>query len=715
MKKIIQLALVVGVFSTDLQAQKSLGMQDAVLGLSTNLRITDIPQLGFRPGNQQLTEVVGSGSAQAYIAYHVGGPVDTIIRLQDIQSITSQDVRSLPIIQWLSENEFWFQVQNKIFRGQVNGPNMSAALWTTLPDAVEELKVSKNGQILTYVQQNNLFYVDRKGQPKAITHINKPHVIAGKSVHRNEFGISTGTFISPNSNAVAFYEMDESMVADYPVIDWQNVPAENTNIKYPMAGGVTHEVRVGVHHIATNKTVYLATPQPLKDFYLTCVSWSPDERYIYIAVLNRDQRHMQMLRYDAHTGAPAGSMFVESHPKYVEPQHGLYFLDEGKEFVWYSQRDGYMHLYRYSADGKLLNPITFGDWQVKDILGHDEEAKKLIILTTKGDPRETSIYTVHYETGKMEKISQEAGVHYGIVSDDGRYLIDIYRNSHTPRNIELLDLENREITTLLEAPDPLQDYDLAVVQNIELKAEDGSTLYGKLMLPKDFDPSKKYPVIYYLYNGPHVQLITNTFPASGNLWYDYMTQQGFIVFSMDGRGSANRGLDFEQVIHNRLGTVEMQDHLVGVEYLRGLPFVDADRLGIYGWSYGGFMTTSFMTRHAEVFAVGVAGGPVIDWNMYEIMYTERYMSHPSENEAGYRENNLIHHADQLKGKLLLIHGTDDDVVVWQHSLKFIQACVEKGIPVDYFAYPGHAHNVRGRDRVHLMQKIADYFILHLKP
>lgn len=715
MKKIISLALAVSILSIDVLAQKDLSMQDAVLGLGTNLRIEDIPQLGFRPGTQQITRVVGTGTSQAYVAYRIGEQVDTLLRLQELKIITNEDARSIPSIQWINEHEFWFQYSNKIYRGYTNNGKTIANLWTELPDEAEELTVSKNGQILSYVRQNNLFYVDKNGRTQAITHITKPHIIAGKSVHRNEFGISTGTFIAPKGNAIAFYEMDESMVADYPIIDWQSVPAENKNIKYPMAGGLNHEVRVGVYHIASGKALYLATPQPLKDYYLTCVTWSPDEKYIYIAVLNRDQRHMQMLRYDAHTGAPAGSIFTETHPKYVEPQHSLFFLAGGKEFVWHSQRDGFMHLYRYTADGRLLNPITYGDWQVKEILGINEAEKKLILLTTKGDPRETSIYSVHYETGKMQKLSQEDGVHFGTVSDDGRFLIDHYRNSNTPRNIELLDLKNREITNLLKASNPLQSYNLAEVQDVRLQAADGSDLYGKLMLPKDFDPSKKYPVIYYLYNGPHVQLITNSFPASGNLWYDYMTQKGFIVFSMDGRGSANRGLDFEQAIHNQLGTIEMQDHMLGVDYLRGLPFVDAARMGIYGWSYGGFMTTSFMTRYPDVFAAGVAGGPVIDWKMYEIMYTERYMSHPSENVQGYRDNNLSLHADKLKSKLLLIHGTDDDVVVWQHSLKFIQSCVEKGIPVDYFAYPGHQHNVRGRDRVHLMQKISDYFILHLKP
>lgn len=697
-------------------AQKNLSMQEAVLGLSTNLRIENIPQLNFRPGTSQLVRVLGTDNDQQYIAYIPHTDTFTILTLDELKSaLGTEDLRSIPLINWCGKNDFVFQYQNKIYRGQINNSKTSLSLWTTLPDAAEELTFSSDGQILSYVLNNNLYAVDRNGRKMTITANTRPHVIAGKSVHRNEFGIHTGTFISPKSNFIAYYEIDESMVDDYPIINWQKTPAVNENIKYPMAGGTTHEVRIGVYNIQTGKTVFLNTPQPLKDYYLTCVTWSPDEKYIYTAVLNRDQRHMQLLRYNALTGAPAGSLFTESDPKYVEPQNPLHFINDGREFIWFSRRDGYMHLYRYTAEGKLLNQVTSGQWEVLDIIGTDAQAKKLILLTTKGDPRETSIYAVQWETGKIEKVSFASGVHQAKVSDNGRYLISLHTNESTPRSINLLDLYAKQKLNLLEAQNPLKGYNLAQVKNVELRADDGSILYGKLMLPHDFNPNKKYPVIYYLYNGPHVQLITNSFPPSGNLWYDYMTQQGFIVFSMDGRGSAHRGRDFEQAIHNQLGTVEMKDHLVGVEYLRSLPYVDAERMGLHGWSYGGFMTTSFMTRYPDVFKVAVAGGPVIDWKMYEIMYTERYMSHPETNPDGYRTNNLLNYVENLKGKLMLIHGTDDDVVVWQHSLKFIQKCVEKNIQVDYFVYPGHPHNVRGKDRAHLMQKISDYFILHLKP
>ena len=233
-------------------------------------------------------------------------------------------------------------------------------------------------------------------------------------------------------------------------------------------------------------------------------------------------------------------------------------------------------------------------------------------------------------------------------------------------------------------------------------------------MPTDFDKTKKYPVIVYLYNGPHLQLVTNNFPASGNLWYEYMAQRGYIVFTMDGRGSSNRGTQFEQAVFRNLGETEMKDQLKGVEYLKSLPFVNAEKMGIHGWSFGGFMTTSFMLKYPEVFKAGVAGGPVIDWTLYEIMYTERYMDTPKENPEGYAKANLLDKVQNLKGKLLMIHGAQDDVVVWQHSVKFLKSAVDKGVQLDYFVYSGHPHNVSGKDRVHLMQKVTDYFDLYLK-
>jgi dipeptidyl-peptidase-4 len=431
--------------------------------------------------------------------------------------------------------------------------------------------------------------------------------------------------------------------------------------------------------------------------------------------LNRDQNYLKLNKYDAANGVLVKTLFEEKHDKYVEPQNALYFIDKNPDqFVWWSQRDGYMHLYLYNADGSLIRPLTKGPWLVNEVLGYNKKNQELVYTSTQASPMEKNVYAVNVNTGAMRAITKANGVHTAQLSANGNFLIDVYTSQSVPRNIEMIDVNTRAEKRILTASNTLTDYKLATVELVKLYASDSTLLYAKLMKPADFDPVKKYPVIVYVYNGPHVQLNKNTFPYSGNLWYDYMTQKGYLVFVLDGRGSSNRGMAFESATHRNLGTLEMDDQMVGVEYLKSLSYVDANRMGVHGWSYGGFMTTSFMLRKPDVFKVGVAGGPVLDWSMYEIMYTERYMDSPEQNKEGYAANVLLDKVKNLKGKLLMIHGTDDDVVVWQNSVLFQKKCVDEGVQMDYYVYPAHPHNVRGKDRVHLMQKISDYFDANLK-
>jgi dipeptidyl-peptidase-4 len=485
-------------------------------------------------------------------------------------------------------------------------------------------------------------------------------------------------------------------------------------VKYPFAGNTSHQVTLGVYHINTGKTIYLKTGEP-KEQYLTNMTWSPDEKYIYINLVNRAQNHTWLNKYNASTGEFIKTLFEEKNEKYVEPQHPLYFVDnQANEFIYWSQRDGYTHLYLYNSEGKLMKQLTKGAWIVNEILGYNKKLNKIVFTSSKESPLQKNIYTVNIETGKIDKKSSVDATHTATLSANGNYLLDNYTNQHIPRNINLVNVHTGDTTNILSAPNPLVDYQTANVELKELKADDGTVLYSKIIYPIDFDESKSYPAIVYLYNGPHVQLNKDAFPFSGNLWYDYMAQKGYFVFVLDGRGSANRGFEFESIIHRQLGTIEMQDQLVGINYLKSLPYIDTNRLGIHGWSFGGFMTTSFMLRNPGIFKAAVAGGPVLDWSMYEIMYGERYMDTPKENPEGYSTSLLFNKIKNLQGKLLLIHGTDDATVVWQHSLRFLKQAVSDNVQVDYFVYPGYEHNVRGKDRVHLMQKISDYFDENLK-
>lgn len=687
-------------------------MAEAVNGLRTNLAVKNISQFSWSADSKSYIQAVKGGYLMTDLKTN---KQDTLVSLTQLnKSFSDAKLKAVPQIKFISGSNGYFNANNKMFWIEKSGNDWKIKTSVALDGEASNMKMFGDNQTFAFTVKNNL-YVSKNGKTVAVTNDSDENIInGGATVHRNEFGIDTGIFPAPNSEAVAFYRMDQTMVADYPVIDWSVTPAVNHNIKYPMAGQKSHEVTLGVYNVKNQSTTFLNI-EGEKDQYLTAVTWSPDSKYIFVGVLNRGQNHVKMNQYDAATGNLVKTLFEEASDKYVEPQHPLtFFPNSNTDFIWQSQRTGYNHLFHYSLEKGLVAQITKGDWLVTDILGFNEKKKEIYFTSTKETPLEKHLYKINWTNFKMQRMDDASGVHTGILSSDGNYLYDTYTNAGTPRSVNIINTNTAKSTNILTAENTLKNYQRPEIKNVELKADDGTPLYGKIILPTDFDAGKKYPVIVYLYNGPHLQLVTNTFPASGNLWYEYMAQNGYIIFTMDGRGSANRGMKFEQAVFRNLGTTEMNDQMKGVDYLKSLPYVDAQRMGIHGWSFGGFMTTSFMLRKPDVFKVGVAGGPVIDWKMYEIMYGERYMDTPEENPLGYAAANLLDKVQNLKGKLLMIHGAQDDVVVWQHSIKFIKSAVDNGVQLDYFVYPGHPHNVIGKDRVHLMQKVTDYFDQYLK-
>ena len=687
-------------------------MNDAVLGLRTNLAVKNIRDFSFSNDGKSYLQMVKNAYLITDIATNKS---DTLVSLYQVNQNLSADqkLKALSPLKFLNNSKAYFSQKGKYFWLQKTGNSWQKTEFASIPEEAENAQLLPDNQTIIYTIKNNLF-VNVNGKTLKITDDQNENIINGQSVHRNEFGIDGGIFAAPNFQKIAFYRMDQSMVTDYPIIDWSVTPAENHNMKYPMAGNKSHEVSIGIFDVKTQTKKFLNIEGD-KEQYLTSVTWSPDSKSIFVAVLNRAQNHMKLNQYDAETGNLVKTLFEEKDEKYVEPQHPLNFLPgSNKDFIWQSQRTGYNHLFWYNTDKGLVKQITKGDWLVNEILGFNEKKKEIYFSSTKETPLEKHLYKVNWQTSKITRLDKDAGVHNGILSKDGTHLYDVFANASTPRIANIINTQSLQTKNILTAENPLKSFQRPEIQNMTLKADDGTPLYGKLILPTDFDKTKKYPVIVYLYNGPHLQLVTNNFPASGNLWYEYMAQRGYIVFTMDGRGSSNRGTQFEQAVFRNLGETEMKDQLKGVEYLKSLPFVNAEKMGIHGWSFGGFMTTSFMLKYPEVFKAGVAGGPVIDWTLYEIMYTERYMDTPKENPEGYAKANLLDKVQNLKGKLLMIHGAQDDVVVWQHSVKFLKSAVDKGVQLDYFVYPGHPHNVSGKDRVHLMQKITDYFDLYLK-
>lgn len=565
------------------------------------------------------------------------------------------------------------------------------------------------------VRDNNLFLLLPDGSSKQLTTDGTPTLVYGQSVHQNEFGINGGLFWSPDGSRLAFYRMDQSMVTPYPLVHINTRKATEEKLYYPMAGMPSHHVTLGIYDVASGKTTYIKTGEP-KEKYLTNISWAPDSKTVYIAEVNREQNHMDLKAYDPATGDYIKTLFSEHNDKYIEPQWPMRFIPgRDKEFVWQTRRDGYTHLYRYNVDGKLLGQITRGEWEITDFLGFADGGKTIVYSSTQLSPIDRVIASVSIDGRKTRILTPQAGWHVGQLSSDGKYLLDTYESLKTPTENRLLSVATgKPIATLYQSKDPEAGFINPEITFGTIKAADGVTdLHYRLLKPTNFDPAKKYPTIVYVYNGPHAQLVQNRFHAGCLGWDLYMATKGFVIFTVDGRGSAHRGAAFEQVIHRHLGKNEMADQMKGVDFLKSLPYVDADRIGVAGWSYGGFMTTNLMLTYPDVFKVGSAGGAVTDWARYEIMYGERYMDSPQDNPEGYKETNLSLRAGNLKGRLLLIHGTIDPTVVWQHTQLFVDACVKAGTYPDYMIYPEHKHNVLGVDRVHLNYTMARYFMDHL--
>jgi dipeptidyl-peptidase-4 len=460
----------------------------------------------------------------------------------------------------------------------------------------------------------------------------------GEAAHRFEFGITKGTFWSPKGDQLAFYRIDESMVFNYPLFDLKNHPATPEVIKYPAAGAKSHHATLGIYNTATGKTTYLQTTGD-PEHYLTNITWSPDQKSIYVAELNRDQNQMALNRYNAETGAFEKTLFEEKDEKYVEPKHGPQFIPgRPDEFLWQSQRSGFNHIYIYKTDGSLVGQLTKSDqFLVTDVLGFDAKTTQLYVTVTgnHGMDRLPMAWDLKKMTGAA--LATESGVHTCTLSPSGAHLLDVYSSVDVPNRTTVRETKKGTVVQeLLNAPNPFKDYAVSKPQLFTIKAADGVTdLSCRLYAPVDFNEDAVYPVLVYVYNGPGVQLITNTWNAGGALWMQYAAQKGYYVFTVDGRGSANRGKAFEQAIFRDLGTVEVADQLAGVAHLKTLPNVDKKRMVVHGWSYGGFMTCNLMLRAPGTFNAGVAGGPVVDWSLYEVMYTERYMDTPETNKAGY--------------------------------------------------------------------------------
>ena len=564
-----------------------------------------------------------------------------------------------------------------------------------------------NGPLFAYTIENNLYLFDGENH-KAITSFEDKNIVSGQSVSRNEFGISHGIFFSPDATQIAFFQKDESRVSDFPMLDITTRTGTLRNIKYPMNGMPSEHVKLGVYNIATGNTLYLNVTEFDEERYLTCITWSPDSKRIYIQVLDRAQENVALNSYDAVTGEKITTILTEHNDLFVEPQHDLVWLNSDPSRFIYStnNRDGYYNLYLCDDAGNVER-LTKTNADVQYVGQND---KFVFYTSAEVSPVDNHLFKVEIATGKQTRLTTAEGWHNITMSKSGKYYLDNYSSLNVPRVVEMGRTDGKAGRELFCAPDPTVGYNFLPIELGSVKSADGKyDNYYRLIKPMNFDPTKKYPVILYVYGGPHSQMVKNTYQAQLRRWEMLMAQRGYVVFVMDNRGTSNRGAEYEKAIHRQCGQCEMQDQIAGLTWLLSHEWCDKDRVGVHGWSYGGFMTISLMTNYPEIFKVGVSGGPVIDWKWYEIMYGERYMDNTHNNPEGFAKTSLINKAKDLKGKLLICQGAIDGTCVWQHSLSFIQECIKHTIPVDYFPYPVAEHNVFGRDAVHLYDKITAYF------
>jgi len=714
MNKLVLIATLVASYFCSFSQTKLLTIEDAVVNNKTTLAPANLHQLQFIFGTEDYTylsdqEVWVKGSFKT----KKEAPFLTLDELnQHLIASGNDTVSKMPDIEFNKSRNWILTIKgNKIALNPLT--NKSETIVTKPILAKSGVEVSAAGYV-AYRDSFNL-YVSNGTTTKQVTTDGSSNIVYDSTVHREEFGITKGGFWSNDGKLFAFYRMDQSMVTDYPIIDWTERPAKNVNIKYPMAGDSSHHVTVGVYNAETGSLVYLKTGEPAEQ-YLTNITWSPDDRFVFIAVLNRDQNDLRLNQYDASTGDFIKTVLEEKDEKYVEPLVPMLFVkNKPSQFIWQSNRDGWNHLYLYDFNGKLLKQLTKGEWEVLEVKGFDEKGENLFYTSTQQSPISKNLYELNLKSGKIKSITNSIAVHTDQISSSGKYVLDNVSDATHARLIQLIETASGKANILFEAKNPLEDFATGKMSVFTINNSNGTPLYCRLYKPVNFDSTKKYPVIVYWYGGPHVQMITAGFNGgASDYWFQYMAERGYVVFTLDVRGSDNRGKAFEQAIFRKAGEAQMEDMMAGVNYLNNLTYVDKNNMGLFGWSYGGFMTIDFMLTHPTIFKAAVAGGPVTDWSYYEVMYGERYMDTPQENPEGYAATDLIKQVAKLKGKLLLIHGLQDPVVVQQHSVRFVRAAIDKKVQVDYMIYPGHEHNVLGKDRAHLYTKVTDYFTQYLK-
>ena len=595
----------------------------------------------------------------------------------------------------------WFDLKDEAARTLVTGK-----------ESIADAKISPNGKFVSFVRDHNLFVVNViDAKQHALTTSGTEQIRKGELdwVYPEELELTTAYWWAPDSSRVAFLEMDEREVNQYPLVDFASPTGDADEERYPVAGGKNPVVHVYTVSVNGGEPRLMDTGADTNT-YTARVDWLPDAKHLTIQRLNRPQTQLDLLEADATNGS-SRVILKEKDPYWINVGDELYFLRDGKRFIWASERSGYRHLYLYDLQGKELVQLTHGDWEVTDLDAVDETHGLVYFTATKESPTERQIYSVGLDGSGLARVTKEDGTHAGNFSPDAAALVDTYSRAGVPPSQQLRRKDGTEIAAINENQvAELAEYHLSPVEFLKVKARDGVELNAWLIKPEDFDPAKKYPVLVYTYGGPHAQVVLNAWGGPTFLWHEMMAEKGFVIFALDNRGSAGRGHVFETPIYHHFGEREISDQHDGVAWLKSQPWVDASRIGIWGWSYGGHMTLQLMFRDAQDFKAGFAGGPVTDWHYYDSIYTERYMGLPQENEENYEKSSPVQYAGQLEGKLLIAHGTGDDNVHFANTLTLINRLLEKGKYVEVMPFPGRGHGVSDTGaRIVLMKRVTQFF------
>ena len=599
----------------------------------------------------------------------------------------------------------WFDLKTESGRALVSGN-----------ETIADPKISPDGRYVSFVRGHNLWLVDvADAKERALTGGGSEEIRKGELdwVYPEELDISTAYWWAPDSSAIAYLEMDERTVSRYPLVNFSSYPGEAEMERYPTAGGANPGVRVMVVSASGGEPRAMNTVAET-DVYIPRVNWLPDSKHVAIQRLNREQTVLDLLVADANSGA-AHTLLTEKDPCWINVSDDLHFFKDGKRLLWSSERSGYRYLYFYDLEGKQLAQLTKGEWEVTAVNAVDEVRHLVYFTGTEKSPTERQVYRVGIDGTGFKRITTNDGMHLASFSPDGTAFVDQYSNAMTPPRQDVYHGDGSKIATLNENKvAELSEYHFSPVEFLTVKARDGVELNALMIKPPDFNPQHKYPVLVYTYGGPHAQVVLNAWTGNNFLWHQLMAQKGYIIFSLDNRGSAGRGHVFEEPIHLHMGAQELSDQRDGAAYLKSLPYVDGNRIGIWGWSYGGHMTLHAMFEASDVFKVGFAGGPVTDWLFYDTIYTERYMGLPQKNAQGYKDSSPVKYAGQLKGKLLIAHGTGDDNVHFANTLSVLNELIAAGKYVEVMPFPGRGHGVSDPPaRLVLMTRVTQFFLDNL--